>query len=185
MDKKFTDIEKISVRQLRFKKTKDKLTEHKKNYIISDFSGNRVSVVLEKVIIPFGYESFNNKFILNVEINPKSGNSHYNIHSHISTFENDFVNPENINSEEIIKDIEGKGYYNNMRKSKGGFILRAYVFGNPEIYMMSGKFKNLMTSADIKQTVSNVTLELGSFWVNDNNYGFIWYVKNIEVLHSV
>lgn len=50
---------------------------------------------------------------------------------------------------------------------------------------MSGNFKNLMTSSDIKQTVANVTLELGSMWVNDTNYGFIWNVKSIEILYNV
>ena len=182
-----TDLEKLSVKHLRFKKTAEKLTEHKRNYIIFDSSENKVSIVLEKVTIPFGYEPFNGRNILNIEINPKSGNAHHNIYSHIKSFEKEFDTnvQENIKFEELKKDIEGKGYYYNIRKSKGGYIIRAYVFGNPEIYMMSGKFKNLMTSSDIKQTVANVTLELGSLWVNDTNYGFIWYAKSIEVLYNI
>jgi hypothetical protein len=71
-----------------------------------------------------------------------------------------------------------------MRKSKGGYIMRSYVFGSPEIFTMIGNYKNRLTSVDIKNTVSNVDLEMGTFWINDNNYGFIWYVKKIEVLYT-
>ena len=57
--------------------------------------------------------------------------------------------------------------------------------------MISGRdktIKNLKdkrTVLDIVKTRANIELELGTFWVNDNNYGFLWYVKRIEILSAL
>lgn len=179
-----TTLEMLSVSTIKFKKTKDKLTEHKKNYIMSNWKGEKISIILNNVKIPFGYEKYNSANILNIEIEPKKSNEHTNIYAYIKAFENDFIDQDNIKFEELSKEINGKGYYPNMRESKGGYILRAYIFGSPSIYAMIGNFKNLLTSSDIKQTIANIKLELGSLWVNDNNYGFVYYVKEIEVLRN-
>ena len=177
-------LENLSVATIKFKKTKDKLTEHKKNYIMSNWKGERISITLTNVKIPFGYEKYNSTNILNMEIEPKKHNEHNNIYSYIKAFEKEFIDQDNIKFGDLQKEIDGKGYYPNMRESKGGYILRAYVFGNPTIYSMIKDFKNLLTSADIKQTIANVKLELGSLWVNDTNYGFVYYIKEIEVIRN-
>jgi hypothetical protein len=175
----------MNVKNLIFKKTKTDIIEHKKNYVLLGSDGNKITLIIKKCLLPFGYETFNNKYILNIEITPKKDNEHHNIFAQIDTFEKEFIEQINIKNKEICEDIEGKGYYPNMRKSKCGYIIRSYIFGNPEIYTMIGNFKNKLTSIDIKNTVSNIELELGTFWITDNNYGIIWYVKKIEVLYNI
>lgn len=177
-------LQNLSVKDLNFKKTKEKMSEHKKNYIITSKKGERIKIIINKGIIPFGYESYNGTNVLNIEINPELGNDHYNIFSYIQSFESEFVEKNNIQCNQVNNDIEGKEYYLNMKKSKGGYIIRSYVFGNPEIFININKFKTLLTSNDIKKTIANIELALGTLWINDNNYGFLWYVRKIEVLHN-
>lgn len=179
-------MDNLSVKNLQFKKTSDKLHEsgHKSNYFVL-LNGLKVSIKIDNVYIPFGYELYNNRTVLNIEINPKKSNEHSNIYSYISSFENEFADVKNIKSKEMLHDIDGKEYYHNMRKSKGGYIIRTYVYGMPEIYMMIGKFKNLITSSSIKNTISNIELYIGTVWITDTDYGFVWYIKNIEVVKSL
>ncbi len=162
-----------------FKKTKD-AANYKKNYIISN-NGKRITLKLNKINIPFGVESFNGKSILNIEIIPKTGNDHYNIHVAIQGFEKSLSNPEKFKDNSVKNDIDGKGYYQNMRKSKLGYIIRTYIFTMPNVFSSLGK----MCLSDAKDVKANVLLELGTLWINENNYGILWYVKSIEILHSM
>jgi len=43
----------------------------------------------------------------------------------------------------------------------------------------------MMTSNDIKKTIANVEMELGIVWITDNNYGYLWFLKEIQVLSSL
>jgi len=179
------ELSELSTKKLNFKKTKENSEGYVKNYAIISKDNTRVKVSLKKIQIPFGYEDFNGRKILNIEINPKKNNDHHNIKSLIKEFENEFVDQKNIYNTELKEDIMGKGYYNNMRSSKGGYIIRCFVFGSPEIYSNVGNFKSLMTSKDIVKTVSNVEIELGTLWITENNYGFSWYIKKIEILYGL
>lgn len=180
-----SELSGLSVKALQFKKTKDKIEGCIKNYSISKADNSRVKISLKKVCIPFGYEDFNGKKILNIEINSKKNNDHHNVKSLIKGFESEFTNSDNIYNKELKGDITGKGYYNNMRSSKGGKIIRCSIFGSPEIYSTMGNFKSLMTSKDITRTISNVEIELGTLWITENNYGFSWYIKKIEILYGM
>ena len=180
-----TELPDLSVKKLKFKKTKDNIGGYVKNYSIVSADSTRIKMALKKVCIPFGYEDFNGKKIVNIEINPKKNNDHHNIKASIKNFESEFTDSNNIYNTELKEDIIGKGYYNNMRSSKGGYIIRCYVFGSPEIYSMVGNFKSLMTSKDIEKTVSNVEIELGTMWITENNYGFSWYIKKIEIMYGI
>lgn len=179
-----TDVSELSVKKLKFKKTKDCIGAHTKNYAITNFKNERIKITIQNVNIPFGYEDYEKKKILNIEINPKKYNDHHNIKSLISEFENEFSDSNNFYGSELKNDVSGKGYYNNMRDSKGGAIIRCLIFGSPEIYTYMGKFKTMMTSKDIPKTICNVEIELGTMWITENNYGISWYVKKIEILHS-
>jgi len=165
---------------LNFKKTKETL-DFKKNYIIFDKLGKRISLKLNKVNIPFGVESYNGKSILNIEIIPESSNDHYNLFSAISGLEKQFAKIDKFTDKKVIEDIEDKGYYQNMKNSRTGNIIRTYIFTQPNVFSSLGK----MTLADTKKVKANVEIELGSMWITENNYGILWYVKSIEILYSL
>lgn len=187
------ELLKLNLLEMKFKKSKEVEinSEHLIYYTIIDKNKKRPSIYLNSVNIPFGPEKYNNKYILNIEINPSKSNIHYNYKAIISGFEAEFGKKENFHYEKLLKDIEGKGYYPNLRDSKEGVIIRSYIFTEPEVFsMMSGKdktikFKNKLSLKDANKVVANVKLELGQLWINENNYGIIWYVREIEVLYSI
>lgn len=183
----------LNLSDIKFKKIKeaDKNGTHLISYSISNKEKKRPSIQLNNICLPFGPEKFNNNTILNIEIDPKKSNVHYNYKAIISGFETEFTNRDNFSDKKLLKDIDGKGYYPNLRESKEGFIIRSYIFSEPEVFsMMSGKdkskkFKNKLSVKDTVGVVANINLELGTLWINENNYGLLWYVKKVEVLHSI
>lgn len=188
MSLKSPDLIEIDLNKLKFKKLKTKTDVT--NYLITNFENKKHTIILEDIDIPFGVETYEKKHILNIEINPKKNNQQYNYFAIISHFEKELASSENIKYEKLARDIEGKGYYPNMRESKGGYIIRTHIFNTPEVFaMVSGKDKSIKnikdkrSMLDVTKIRANVELELGTFWVNDNNYGYLWYVKQIEVLH--
>lgn len=176
-------MNKLSVKNLLFKKINERIQKLKVNYLMTTIKG-KVIFEINNVLIPFGYEKFEKQTILNLEIHPNKNNEHYNIYAILNSFEEDLKNKNNISSNELLADIEGKGYYPNLRKSKLGYIIRTHVYGNPEIFTIIGNFKNLLTSNDLKHTKANIKMELGTIWINENNYGILWRIKSIEVLYS-
>lgn len=190
MSLKSPDLIEINLEKLKFKKLKEKTNVV--NYLITDFDNKKPSIILENVDIPFGVETYEKKHIVNIEINPKRDNKQYNYFAVISHFEKELINHENIKYDKLSKRIEGKGYYPNMRESKGGYIIRTHILNTPEVFtMVSGKDKTIKnikdnrSMLDITKIRANVELELGTFWVNDNNYGYLWFIKRIEILHSL
>jgi hypothetical protein len=177
-------LNQLSIKNLSFKKTKDKIGEYRKNYIPLNIKGEKIKIKLENVTIPFGMEKYNSSNIINIEISPKKNNDHHNYHAIISSFEKEFTDLDLIKNKELKKELIDKQYYNNMRDSKDGFIIRTHLFNMPEIYLNMGKFKNLLTLSDITKTKANVELELAMVWLNEHNYGIIWRIKEIEVLYS-
>lgn len=174
------DFMKITPATLKYKKTKETLN-FKKNYIIFNDIGKRVSLKLNKVNLPFGIESYNGKSILNIQIIPESSNEHYNLYSAIAGLEKQFSKIEKFVDKKITDDIDEKGYYPNMRDDRVGNIIRTYIFTQPNVFSSLGK----MTLADTKKVKANVEIELGSIWITENNYGILWYVKSIEILYSL
>lgn len=190
MSLKSPELIKLNISELKFKKLKEKTTV--KNFLITDFENKKYSIILEDVAIPFGVETYEKKNILNIEIDGKKNNKHYNYFAIISGFESEFIDQKNIKYEKLSREIEGKGYYPNIKESKGGHMIRCHILNTPEVFqMVSGRDKTIKnikdrrSMLDITKIKANVELELGTVWVNDNNYGFLWYVKTIEILYSI
>jgi hypothetical protein len=166
--------------------TKDK---EKHNYVVMyempSGTSERISFDLTNAKIPFGYEPFGRQTVLNVEINENSTNNSYNQYAQITGLEEMFKNISSHPQYQFLKQhIESKQYYPNMRESKEGHIVRCYVMGHPKIYsLMKGK-EISMDSRDLKMSYANVKIELALLWINDNNYGILWYVKEIRILSS-
>jgi hypothetical protein len=179
----------INLKNLYFKKVKNTLNI--KNYMILNKDNHRHKIILKNINIPFGPEKYNNSTILNIEIDPKKDNIHYNYKAIIQGFENELSKINNFYDKKLIVDIENKGYYPNLRESKIGYIVRTCIFTPPEVYGYitgrdkSVKIKNKMSMQDVCNIKANIELELGSLWINENNYGITWYVKSIEILYSL
>ena len=170
-------MEKINVETLRFTKCKGRGYNLQTNYSISGINGS-IKIKMNNVYVPFGYESYNGKYILNFEINPEKNNYHYNLYAYLKAFEDEMKDINKIR----IDDISGKEYFASIKESKAGYMMRAYISGNTEIYGYNKGEKILLTSDNIKNFFCNIELELGSLWINKNMYGVLWYVKKIEVL---
>lgn len=190
MSLKSPDLIEVDIKKIKFKKLKEKTNVT--NYLMTDFENKKPTIILENIDIPFGVETYEKKHILNIEINIKKNNQQYNYFAIISHFEKELADQNNIKYDKLLRDIKGKGYYPNMRESKGGYIIRSHIFNTPEVFtMVSGKDKSIKnikdkrSMLDVTKIKGNIELELGTFWVNDNNYGYLWYVKRIEILHSL
>ena len=178
-------LEDFTLDTIYFVKAKTAVNKQTIHYLVLHKS-KKISFMLKNVKLPFGYETFNNHTILNIEINPKKSNDHYNMYVLLHGIEKtiqDLQTTQKIVST-LKSDIDGKGYYPNMRESKDGYIVRSYVMSPPKIHAKIGNYEMSLTPADIKNTVSNVVIELGIIWITDHNYGILWALKEIHVVSS-
>lgn len=143
----------------------------------------KISFTINNVNIPFGFEEFGKKRILNIEI---SKDKHSDVDKLISSLEDNIekiISNKSISSE-FIEDAMGKIYYRNIKPSKYGKMVRTYVLHDPEIYAMIGGNKMPMSSIDLKKTMCNVNMEINGIWINDTDYGLLLYVREIQILSS-
>jgi hypothetical protein len=173
------NLSEIDVKYIKFTKTNSK---KKTNYVLT-YNDKKIKLKIKKCIIPFGVENFNNQYVVNIEINPNNSNEHYNMYNNINELESYLKNiyenkycPLNLK-----KDIENRKYYKNIKKRENGYLIRTYIIGTPEIYRTINNMRLDLRLDNIKKTISNVELELGILWINDNEYGILWYLKKIEV----
>lgn len=158
----------------------------KETYIILTKDNKKKTITLKNILIPFGIEEYQGKSIINIEINPKKNNNSYNTHCILTTFENSLktlVEKKDITND-LRESLEGKGYYDNMRESKNGYIIRTQTYGTPSVTTNLFGEKMSASISDIKKSVSNVVLELGSLWITDTHYGISWYVKEIDIQYG-
>lgn len=154
-------------------------------YILVDSNKKKPRIKLNNVYIPFGVEKYKKYNIINFEIRPKQSKNHdhdhYNIYSILSGFENEISDKLNLPNE-VEKEIGENKYSKNLRESKCGYIIRSHIFSTPKIYTIISGFEYSLMTQDINNTIANVDLELGMFWISEDSYGYVWYVKEINVL---
>ena len=183
MSIKTNDLQDIELQYLKFFKTKSK---NKINYVINHKSKN-ITLKIKKIFIPFGIEKYNNQNILNIEIVPENSNHHFNIYNNIDNLEKKIKNlPEdNFCSNELKNDIDGKEYHKNIKKRENSYLIRTYIIGHPKIFRNIGGFEMELSANNITKTISNVELELGILWTTEEEYGILWYVREIEILNDI
>ena len=184
MSKKENDLSNIDINYIKFFKTKSKA---KTNYIIT-YNDKKIKLKIKNCIIPFGVENYNNQSIVNIDINPTRSNSHFNIYKDIKSLEKYIENicESKYCPRDLKKDIDEREYHKNIKKREsGGYLIRTYIIGAPEISKTVNGMEFPLSSTNIKKTISNVELELGILWINNENYGILWYVKKIEVLSDL
>lgn len=183
MSIKKNDLSDIDLDFIKFFKTNSK---NKLNYVIT-YKNNKITLNIKKITIPFGVEKYNNQSILNIEITPNNSNSHYNIYQNIKRLENKIrdLSEDKFCSNELKNDIIDKEYHKNIKKRENSYLIRTYLFGSPKIFRNIDGFEVDLSLENIKKTISNVELELGILWINQEEYGLLWYIKKIEVLHDI
>ncbi len=181
-----SNLEKISLSKLVFNETcsKKNIEKDKQLYALSDCDdGKQMEIILKNVTVPFGYESYDKKTILNIEINPDKNNDHHNIYSLLAEFERG-LSDKKIKDKSIKNNISEKEYHSNMRKSEFGYIIRGIIQTNTNLFATINGFKTPITSQDLPKTKCNVTLGLSLLWISKSHYGISWNVKSVELLGS-
>ena len=170
----------INVKYIKFIKTSSK----KRDCYAINYKHKSIKLNIKKCYIPFGAEKFNNRYVVNIEIKPDKSNDHYNVYQTIKELENKLKNlPEDeYCPEELKNDIENKSYYKNIKKRSSSYLVRCYILGTPEIFRELYGDRINLTIADIKETISDIELELGILWINNEEYGILWYIKKMNLL---
>lgn len=170
---------------INYKKTDDNST-YKKNYGIINKDNTRISFEINNIKAPFGVEKYNNQQILNIIIDPTKYNEHYNIFTTLKNLDDDLCKFDNIkniigSNKDILLDIQNKKYYSNLKNNNNNYIIRTHILGLPNIYTMINGKKFPVTLDDINKKNLNIKIEFGTFWITDDNYGILLYVKEIIV----
>jgi hypothetical protein len=135
----------------------------------------KIKFTLNNIVIPFGVEIYNQKELLNIEIQPKNNES-YNYISIIESIENKILNSK-------LDILKNKNFISSIKDSKYGKILRTHLIKDPEIYIKSKTDTkiNLMKS-NLKNSESNVNISLKGIWIKDDNYGLYWSLSDCEII---
>lgn len=162
-----------------YKKTKQNNT-YKKNYGIVNKKNERIVISINNVYIPFGIERYNDRDLINIELNPQKNNQHYNLNVILSEFEKELKNTENLKDNYVLRDIEQKNFHSNIKQNNQNFLIRTHIFGTPDIYTnINGKKFPII---DIKKKHANMEIELLTLWITDDNYGILFNIKSVEII---
>lgn len=154
-----------------------KLNKTTNNYSVYDLDKKRIQYTIKNVFLPFGLERYNDSEILNIEVRDRS-NYHHNT---ILIFKDIDTKLNNID----IKDIDNTNleYYHilNQTKSKR-YMLRTYLKNGAKL--THSKYFGTYDKTTLRQKYCDITLELGSIWIDrsNNRYGCTTYVSSIKVL---
>lgn len=135
----------------------------------------KIKFTLNNIVIPFGVEIYNQKEIVNLEIQPKN-NETYNYISIIESIENKIKNSS-------LDMIKNKNLITSIKDSKYGKILRTHLIKDPEIYIKSKSDTKInLMKTNLKNSESNVNISLKGIWIKDESYGLYWYLSECEII---
>lgn len=135
----------------------------------------KIKFILNNIVIPFGVEIYNQKEIVNIEIQPKNNES-YNYISIIESLENKVRNSK-------IDMIKNKNLITSIKDSKFGKILRTHLIPDPDIYIKSKSNSKInLLKTNLKNCESNITILLKGIWIKDESYGLLWSLSECEII---
>ena len=153
----------------------------KNKKFISIFAPETIKFKLENVFLPFGVESFNNKYILNLEFE-SSSNLHNNYISTLSTFEKKILEKKYETEINIESLLINKKFLSSIKDSKLGKIVRAHISDSTNVFILKKDSSKMnIDKENLKGTSTNIELTLKGLWVNDNSYGFYWNVNSVQI----
>jgi len=145
------------------------------------FNKNTIHINLTNVLLPFGCEKYNDKLILNIEL--ENNNINNNIISKLEVLEKNFQNQNLKSNLQTINNIKNKGIISVLKKSKLGTIIRSHILKNTNIYIKKKDGEKIeIPYSDLQNTSCNINLLIQGFWINSNTYGLYIIVDNIEIL---
>lgn len=135
----------------------------------------KIKFTLNNIVIPFGVEIYNQKEIVNLEIQPKNNES-YNYISIIESIENKVKNSK-------LDMIKNKTLIPSIKDSKYGKILRTHLISDPSIYIKSKSDSKInLMKTNLKNSESNVTISLKGIWIKNESYGLLWSLSECEIV---
>ena len=151
-----------------------------KNFYILQKDNNNIEIKLDNVYLPFGSEKYNDKLIVNFEL--ENNNINNNIISKLTGLENN-IKDGNIIFDNINKNIIlSKGLLSSIKKSKCGNIIRTHLLKNSEIYITKKNGEKMtIDHTNLQHTYCDVNLDLKGIWITENSYGFYITIKSIKI----
>jgi hypothetical protein len=136
-------------------------------------NSEKIEIKIPTCTIPFGIETYNNKNIINCNIDITNNNI-YNLLGIIIQLEN-YLNIFKYSPYNFKKSIENKKLYSNIKKNENTNnqnILRCHLKKNTKI--LNGIVE--------KNTKCSINLEIGNIWITEDKYGIILYINEIIIL---
>jgi hypothetical protein len=174
-------MDKLLVADFIYIKNKEKnMKKDKINYKIINKYNDTIIFTIKNIYIPFGIEKYNDKNLLNLELNPEKYNEHYNANIFLMQLEKELIEKQNIKDINIINAIQNKSFFSNVKKNNEKIIIRNYMIGMPDIYMKINNKK--FQIFDCKNKRGNVKIEIFTLWITLDKYGILFNIKEIEIL---
>lgn len=145
------------------------------------YENKNIEINLSDVYLPFGSETYNDKLILNIEL--EENNINNNIISKLNSLEENIKNG-NINMQLQTKNLlKNKGFTPILKKSKLGYIIRSHILKNTEIFIKTKNNSKLdIDHINLANTTCNIKGSIKGCWFNDNNYGLYIILNSVEIV---
>jgi hypothetical protein len=165
-----------------------KKRKSKKNIYRVLVDGKQIKLKSSRIYIPFGGELYNDKIVLNIEVDPEKNNEHHNFYAKLSQIDiafrdiecsNDLDKTHNLIPVQMLNDIKGKEFVSCIRNGKNGYIVRTHVKNG--MTPCSYDSKELYTMTQLKNMYGIVELELYGLWTSSSSYGYIWYASDVTI----
>jgi hypothetical protein len=157
------------------------ITAFNKNFMRCLINNQNYTLNIPNVFLPFGGEKFNDKIIINIELDNQ--NTHNNVVSKLDSIDN------KITEKQICADtasqyiMNSRGYIKSLKQSKCGYIQRTHLTKNTEIYIeKKDSSKMFIEYTNLEKSYCDVEIQLKGIWIAENNYGLYWIINKIKVL---
>ena len=141
-----------------------------------------VKLTLNNVLLPFGVEKYNDKNIINLELE-NNNNTHNNYISVIDAIENKVKNKDINIDINCHQNLINKTFLPTFKKSKLGYLLRTHLLSNTEIYILKkNNDKMLIDSSNLSNATCDLTISLKGIWIKDDSYGLYWSLSECEIV---
>ncbi len=170
------------------------LLSTKYNYVIYIDGRNRIVFKTPLLKIPFGVEKYNNKFIINFELQKfakANSNINYNFVSGLSCIDGLFqklVDDDSILKYKLPhgmnKELEGKNYMSCIKFNSVNMLFRVHVKKPKDLKIFSvndAGEKKYYDLDEIKGKECMCEITLDNLWTHGNNYGLVWFVNEIQI----
>jgi hypothetical protein len=145
------------------------------------YNEKNIELNLSNVLLPFGCEKFNDKIILNIEL--EDNNINNNIISKLSNLETNVTDLNILHNPQTKNLLKNKGYISIIKKSKLGNIIRTHIIKNTQIYITKKNGEKMdIDYINLPNTTCNIKCLIKGCWINENSYGLYIIVNSIEII---